>query len=102
MTNCFRCGAGDHLYRDCPQDTAVSATEPESDRPAWCGQCDKHTRLIDHGNTMERCHRCWAWPAKGTRPHQLLAQHTRCGGCRKLTYTWDQMPCGKHQALAHA
>lgn len=100
MTNCFRCGADDHLYRDCPREPEPAATAP-SDRPAWCGTCDKRTRLIDHGITMQRCPRCWAWPARGTHPRQLLAQHTRCGGCAQLIYSWDRLPCGKHQPLAH-
>lgn len=69
-------------------------------RPVWCGECDKRTRLVDHGSYMQRCHRCWAWPARKTRFHQLLPQHRLCGGCRNLVYAWDAEPCGKHRPLA--
>ena len=69
-------------------------------RPVWCGECDKRTRLVDHGSYMQRCHRCWAWPARKTRFHQLLPQHRLCGGCRNLVYEWDAEPCGKHRQLA--
>ena len=100
--DCFRCGADDHLYRDCPQDTTAAATTTGGDRRPWCGDCDKRTRLLDHGSHMERCRRCWAWPAKGTYPGQLLPQHKRCGGCRNLVYIWDAFPCGSHQPLSTA
>lgn len=71
------------------------------DRPQWCGECDRQTRLIDYGDHMKRCPRCWAWPERGTHPKQELPQHKRCGGCGRRVYSWDAMPCGKHQNLAH-
>ena len=97
--DCFRCGADDHLYRDCPEEPPPSATTSVSNRPAWCGECDQRTRLIDHGDYMQRCYRCWAWPSRGTYPHQPLFQHTACGGCGETIHTWDHAPCGKHQPL---
>lgn len=96
---CFRCGQTGHLRAQCPQDSPAPAPTSQSDRPDWCGECDRRTRLIDHGDRMQRCPRCWAWPAKGTYPGQLLPQHKRCGGCNQVIFTWDQMPCGKHQPL---
>jgi hypothetical protein len=29
----------------------------------------------------------------------MLPQHTYCGGCSQLVYTWDAAPCGQHQPL---
>lgn len=91
MISCANCGTtGRHMTSECPQ-----LSQPG--RPPWCGECSNQTRLIDHGDYMQRCPRCWAWPAKGTYPHQELPQFKRCGGCGKRVYTWDSYPCGEHQ-----
>jgi hypothetical protein len=98
---CFRCRKPGHFARSCPDlATDFSPTgQEQTTRPPWCGGCDPRTRLIDHGAYMERCSRCWAWPARGTHPGQLLPQHKRCGGCQQVVYAWDAAPCGKHQSL---
>jgi hypothetical protein len=94
LVDCHKCGQAGHVARDCQWENEVGS------RPAWCGECNRDTRLIDHGSYVQRCHRCWAWPAKGTRFHQLQPQHRLCGGCRQIVYEWDKMPCGSHQQLA--
>ena len=100
MTDCYRCGDNDHLSRDCPQMASPHAAHPPAADPdgtagltAWCGTCDKRTRLVDHGTTMARCIRCHP------RAHQQLPQHRLCSGCGHQIYVWDQMPCGNHQAI---
>ena len=90
---CHTCGTEGHVARDCQYENEFSPAA----RPSWCGECDPATRLVDHGNYAQRCYRCWAWPAKGTRPNQHLSQHRRCGGCGTLIYAFDAAPCGKHQ-----
>jgi Zinc knuckle len=95
---CFHCGEPGHLAAACPQ--AASQEKTSSDRPQWCGECDLETRLIDHKTYMQRCHKCWAWPAKGTRHHQPFPQHRICGGCQNIVYAFEKSPCGKHQPLA--
>ncbi len=99
---CYQCGSEDHLSRNCPGRQPPPPPEPGEERPPWCGICDKRTRLIDRGDVVQRCPSCWAWPARGTYPKQQLAQHATCGGCGQVVYTWDQLPCGKHQPVAHA
>ena len=94
MIKCDKCGLDGHIARDCQYESDVTG------RPTWCGECDKRTRLVDHGAHMQRCYRCWAWPAKGTRHHQHLPQHHKCGGCGTLIYAWDTAACGGHQPLA--
>ena len=94
--NCFECGEPGHLARDCPQ--LLAATEIRQPKPAWCGSCDKDTRLIDgmrHGR--EIIHRCAVChPLRFT----TLRQQKRCGGCKDLIYTWDSTKCGEHGPLA--
>jgi len=109
---CGSCGVfieeGEEIRRDdgggwvhnyCETADPVPGTGAE--RPEWCGECDRRTRLIDYGDHMKRCPRCWAWPARATHHKQELLQHKRCGGCGRRVYSWDAMPCGKHQNLAH-
>jgi hypothetical protein len=93
MITCGKCGLQGHVARDCQWESDISG------RPAWCGECDKETRLIDHGDYAQRCHKCWAWPARGTRFHQMFPQHRKCGGCGGLVYTFDAAGCGKHQPV---
>jgi len=93
MIQCGKCGMDGHVTRDCQWESEVS------ERPAWCGECDRETRLVDHGSYAQRCHLCWAWPAKGTRFHQQLPQHKTCGGCRKIILAWDKAECGRHAPL---
>lgn len=94
MVDCHKCGQAGHVARDCQWEPEVSA------RPTWCGECDRHTRLVDHATYVQRCHRCWAWPSRKTHFHQLLPQHKLCGGCRNFVYAWDGSACGKHKPLA--
>ena len=93
MINCHSCGEPGHIAKDCQWESDLEG------RPPWCGECDRETRLVDHGSYAQRCHRCWAWPAKGTRFHQLLPQHKKCGGCGELVNVWDKDKCGKHEPL---
>jgi hypothetical protein len=90
--NCFNCGQAGHAARECP--AALPSAAAESTKPPWCGECDSHTRLVDHGHFMTRCIRCH--PIS----HVHLKQHQTCGGCSQRTYTWDNMPCGSHLQLA--
>jgi hypothetical protein len=94
--NCFTCNEPGHISANCP---TRHQAQPAANRPVWCGECDKQTRLIDRGDSMARCWRCWGWPAKGTHNGQLLAQHRICGGCGQIAYAWDQQPCGAHTNL---
>ena len=96
---CFNCGESGHLSSSCP---SRQGSAEGIERPEWCGYCDVRTRLIDHGSYVERCQVCWAWPAKGTYPQQQLPQHQRCGGCRRIIYSWDEAPCDRHMEVAHA
>lgn len=93
MVDCHTCGQPGHVARDCQWQADIEG------RPPWCGECDRDTRLVDHGSYVQRCHRCWAWPAKKTRFHQLLPQHKLCGGCKEIIYDFDKRPCGSHQPL---
>jgi Zinc knuckle len=97
MTECYRCGQEGHTRANCPQDAPLPASTPsgrnDNGKPPWCGQCDPRTRLVDHGDYMTRC--AWCHPAGS----KTLAQHRRCGGCGELIYTWDALPCTKHQPL---
>jgi len=98
MLICGNCHAErHHVTSECPlppQDSPADAT--------WCGECDKRTRLVDHGSYMTRCRRCWRARtlALGKPLDTLLAQHKRCGGCDNVVYAWDQYPCGGHQQIA--
>ena len=93
MVNCGKCGTDGHVARDCEWESEAGG------RPPWCVECERDTRLIDHGSYMQRCIQCWAWPAKGTKFHQLMPQHKPCGGCRTIIYEFDKSPCGKHIPL---
>ena len=91
MLTCGNCGTtGQHITSECP----YTAELGHGGKPPWCGNCDKATRLVDHGHSMARCAACHplAW--------KPLAQHKRCGGCNSLIYTWDNRPCGQHQQAA--
>lgn len=91
MLRCGNCGTtGQHITSECP----YTAELGHAGKPPWCGNCDKATRLVDHGTHMARCAACHplAW--------KPLAQHKRCGGCNSLIYTWDNRPCGQHQQAA--
>jgi hypothetical protein len=45
---------------------------------------------------VEPVSRC---PTCHPKRHDLLVQHRRCKGCRKLVYAWDVADCGQHQLL---
>jgi hypothetical protein len=100
MTECFRCGSTDHLYKDCT--AALPDAEASTADKTWCGHCDRQTRLVDYGAFMARCRRCWRLRslALGKPLSTMLSQHKLCGGCRETIYEWDKLPCGHHQPLA--
>lgn len=87
---CFRCGTVGHIEAGCPY-TPADLADASAPRRPWCGNCDKSTRLIDHGDHVARCAECHPL---GYKP---LAQHKRCGGCGKTIYEWERQPCGSHQ-----
>jgi hypothetical protein len=87
---CFGCGGKGHLERDCPSSVVVGGT----DKPMWCGTCDRRTRLIESHGLAARCPQCH--PLN----HVNLPQHIRCPGCRMLVYVWDVNPCGQHSSPA--
>lgn len=89
MIKCENCGDAGHFASQCPWQGELGTMT----RPPWCGECDKVTRLIDHGSYLQRCHRCHP------RAHSRFPQHRVCGGCGQLVYAWDVLPCDKHQAL---
>jgi hypothetical protein len=98
--DCYHCGSTEHISRECE----VMPGKPPSNDPVeatWCGDCDKRTRLVDHGDHMSRCRRCWRTRSLtlGKPQSTMLEQHTRCGGCNQVIYVWDQLPCGQHQDL---
>jgi Zinc knuckle len=94
---CFECGEPGHLARDCP--ARLAATPPAREpKPAWCGQCDQETRLVEgirHGRDIVwRCVRCH--PLR----FSVLRQHKRCAGCKQVIYGYDHSPCGQHAVPA--
>jgi hypothetical protein len=97
---CYSCGESGHLAALCPAKADKAPTEwTMSTRPPWCGQCEQRARLVDCADHVVRCRDCWAWPERRTNRGQPLTQHTRCGGCGDVIYSWDAAPCGKHQEL---
>lgn len=83
--NCYECGSGDHLARDCPNVEHLG-----NGHPMWCGRCDQKTRhyYADDG----RLHRCQCHGLS----HLSLPQHRRCASCKATIYAWDSTPCGSH------
>jgi ribosome-binding protein aMBF1 (putative translation factor) len=86
--NCFSCGDTGHIAAECPNSEALDT------RPAWCGICDRRTRLvtinIDTG-AVKRCPECHP----NRRKH--VAQLHRCNACKCLVYEWDNARCGHHE-----
>lgn len=89
---CFGCGGKGHFERDCPSNVVVGANA--TDKPLWCGRCDRRTRLIEINGLATRCQECHPLA------HQGVPQTTRCAGCRMTVYVWDTNPCGQHASPA--
>jgi hypothetical protein len=85
---CFECGKSGHVAGDCPD---REVTNP-SDKPMWCHNCDRRSRLVMTGDTASRCPRCHPLA------HLPLVQHVRCPGCRMVVYSWDINECGRHSS----
>lgn len=86
---CFTCGTSGHIAADCPNN------EELDNRPAWCGICDRRTRLVTvniETGTVKKCPDCH--PA----PRKPLPQHKRCGACKMTVHSWDTSPCGQHSS----
>ena|SRR5215472_6483895 len=88
---CFACGRNGHVAADCP-DKPGNPGVPDDGRPAWCGQCDRRTRLLGLDVAM-RCPACH--PLADRR---LPQQHFRCPGCREIIHKWDVNNCGSHSS----
>lgn len=91
---CFGCGGKGHVERECPTRVVVGVNA--TDKPMWCGRCDRRTRLIEVGGLATRCVDCHPLA------HQGLPQTTRCAGCRAIVYEWDTAQCGQHASPARS
>lgn len=83
---CFDCGTPGHVAADCPHRELIP-----DDKPLWCGECDRRTRLVTTGDAVKRCH---CHPLS----HLPLVQHIRCPGCRVIVHSWDINECGSHSS----
>jgi Zinc knuckle len=90
---CFRCGELGHVSAGCPKHAQLQMSSPEAPAMPWCGICDPRTRLMRGVEPTSRC------PSCHPKRHDLLVQHARCRGCRKLVYAWDVADCGQHRTL---
>jgi Zinc knuckle len=88
---CFACGGKGHIERQCPN-TAIAADSNPSDKPLWCHNCDRRTRLVMTGDVCRRCPNCHPLS------HLPLVQHIRCPGCHMVVYSWDINECGQHSS----
>jgi len=98
---CFGCGEYGHIERDCPANSYASELG-DGDKPPWCGECDRYSRLIyfiapsgipDRPGTVtaRRCKVC------NPQGHLLAVQFKRCKQCKAVTYIWDTATeCGSH------
>jgi|SRR5579859_3914918 len=90
---CFECQQYGHLSKDCPE--KQFAAELGVDKPPWCFQCDRETRLVyfvrDGVTAARKCYTCH--PNSQTLP----AQFAKCRACRAVIYQWDiRSECGRH------
>ena len=101
---CFGCQQYGHLERDCP-DKNYATELGDGDKPPWCQQCDRETRLVyfmTPSGIPDRpgyvtARRCTACHPSG---HLLAAQFKRCKQCRSVIYEWDsRSECGSHQPV---
>lgn len=93
---CYDCGEPGHRAKDCPE--KQFAAELGVDKPPWCFQCDRETRLVyfqrDGYVTARKCYTCH--PNSQTLP----AQFSKCRNCRTVVYHWDiRSECGTHQPV---
>lgn len=94
---CFGCGNYGHIERGCPEKTY--AAELGDDKPPWCQQCERETRLVylrlDGRDAARRCTTCHP------SGHLLTAQFKRCKTCKAVIYQWDlRSECGKHEPVS--
>jgi hypothetical protein len=86
---CFGCQQYGHIERECPN-KGNDGQAAGDDKPQWCGQCDKRTRLVYQDGIPHRC-QC------NPNSHLLPAQFRRCKTCQSVIYEWDRnSECGSH------
>jgi len=94
MVKCFGCQQYGHLERDCPSKHFASELG-DGDKPPWCSECDRETRLIYFRRDGRDCaRRCTTCHPLG---HLLPVQFKRCKACKSVIYIWDsRTECGSH------
>ena len=85
---CFKCQETGHIADYCPYEEELT-----DNKPAWCGICDRRTRLVTVDRENGTCKRC---PDCHPSPRKPLAQHRRCPQCKMTIYQWDNETCGSH------
>lgn len=93
---CYECSEYGHIAADCP--SKLYAAEIGDNKPVWCQQCDRETRLVYVvRDGREAAHRCQTCHPQG---HMLPATYKKCRGCGRAVYAWDvRSECGKHQEI---
>jgi zinc knuckle protein len=93
---CFECQEIGHIAADCP--AKLYASEMGDGKPAWCGQCDRETRLVYfRRDGQEAARRCTACHPRST---VLPVTYSKCKDCKHAVYAWDvRSRCGQHQPV---